>query len=168
MKAYLLDVFSEYKRFSQGLDVKAIICNRPWYIFNEDGEKEVLIFQKDGSIIVSNNGIVSDGTWKYIPANTSLIITTSEASLMLHPIYTDNNIIAMNLDGSEEVLLLIDENKIQKLLTSKSEVNAYLEDNKDKLGKSVANDEVELDAITICIPIIVLIGLIITIYAVLN
>lgn len=168
MKAYLLDVFSEYKRFSQGLDVKAIICNRPWYIFNEAGEKEVLIFQKDGSIIVSNNGIVSEGTWKYIPANTSLIITTSEASLMLHPIYTDNNIIAMNLDGSEEVLLLIDENKIQKLLTSKSEVNAYLEDNKDKLGKSVANDEVELNPITICIPIIVLIGLIITIYAVLN
>lgn len=44
MKTYLFDTFNRYKRFSEKLDAKTILCNKSWWVFNDSGEKEVYIF----------------------------------------------------------------------------------------------------------------------------
>ena len=55
MKTYLLDILNKYESYKEDLDVKNILCNKSWLIFNECNNKEVYIFQKDGSLIISFN-----------------------------------------------------------------------------------------------------------------
>ena len=64
MKTYLLDTIDRFKRFSQSLDVKTILCSKAWYVLNEDGDTENLIFQEDGIILVSVNGSTKKYIWK--------------------------------------------------------------------------------------------------------
>jgi hypothetical protein len=67
MKTYLLDTIERFKRFSQQLDVKAILCSKAWYVLNENGDTENLIFQEDNIVLVSINGSLKKYTWQYIP-----------------------------------------------------------------------------------------------------
>lgn len=46
MKTYLLDILNKYNRFSENLDVKTILCNKSWLVFNDTGNKELYIFQE--------------------------------------------------------------------------------------------------------------------------
>lgn len=111
MKTYLLDIPSRYNRFSKNLDVKAILCNKSWQIFNDSGDKELYIFQENGSLITSANGSVTNATWQYISANNSLVISFKEQSYMLHPSFKDDMIFALQQDGTERFVFLIEENQ---------------------------------------------------------
>lgn len=123
-----MDSFNKYKRFSEKLDVKAILCNKSWWVFNDSGEKEIYIFQEDGSLIVSLNGNVTVANWKYIPVNKSLIINSKEQSYMLHPAFSDNNILALQKDGTELYSFMILEEQLQLFKPkSLSELNSYFE-----------------------------------------
>lgn len=53
MRTYLLDILNRYNRFSENLDIKTILCNKSWFIFNDTGDKELYIFQDNGSLIAS-------------------------------------------------------------------------------------------------------------------
>lgn len=112
MKAYLFDTFNRYKRFSEELDAKTILCNKSWWVFNDSGEKEVYIFNTDGSLIISVSGKVTNATWKYIPANKSIIISGNNQSYMVHPAFYDNMIFALQVDGTDKYAFLIDENNL--------------------------------------------------------
>ena len=112
MKTYLFDTFNRYKRFSEELDAKTILCNKSWWVFNDSGEKEVYIFNTDGSLIISVSGKVTNATWKYIPANKSVIISGNNQSYMVHPAFYDNMIFALQVDGTNEYAFLIDENNL--------------------------------------------------------
>lgn len=112
MKTYLFDTFNRYKRFSEELDAKTILCNKSWWVFNDSGEKEVYIFNTDGSLIISVSGKVTNVTWKYIPANKSIIISGNNQSYMVHPAFYDNMIFALQVDGTNEYSFLIDERSL--------------------------------------------------------
>ena len=116
MKTYLFDTFNRYKRFSEELDAKTILCNKSWWVFNDNGDKEVYIFQTDGSLIISIKGRVSYSTWKYITANQSIIITSGEQAYMVKPAFIDGNILALQVDGTDEYAFLIDEQKLKELV----------------------------------------------------
>ncbi len=133
MKTYLFDTFNRYKRFSEKLDAKTILCNKSWWVFNDSGEKEVYIFNTDGSLIISVSGKVTNATWKYIPANKSIIIAAGEESYMVIPAFVDSNILALQIDGTDEFAFLIDEQNIQKFLPKTLlEVHQYFEDKEAK------------------------------------
>jgi hypothetical protein len=116
MKTYLFDTFNRYKRFSEKMDAKTILCNKSWWVFNDNGDKEVYIFQTDGSLIISIKGKVSYSTWKYISANQSIIITSGDQSYMVKPAFVDGNILALQVDGTDEYAFLIDERKLKELV----------------------------------------------------
>lgn len=128
MKTYLLDILNKYSRFSEKLDVKTILCNKAWLIFNDEGKKELFIFQEDGSLIASVNGNVTYANWQYIPANKSVIISYDKERFMLHPAFIDNIIFALQQDGTERFAFMIEEKQSQcfnpKTL---KELNAYFE-----------------------------------------
>lgn len=138
MKTYLLDTIDRFKRFSQSLDVKTILCSKAWYVLNEDGDTENLIFQEDGTILVSVNGSTKKYTWKFIPQNQSLNIMHSETEgTMLKPAFMDGNILAFNKIGTKECMFLIDDswNESQKMQSLVS-VKTYLEGYEKKLIES--------------------------------
>ena len=127
MKTYILDSINRIKRLGENLDAKTILCNKSWQIFNDTGEKELYIFQENGDILLSTNGIVSQGKWQYISANKSILISVKENSYMLHPSFSINNIMAMNLDGTERYMLMIEEQSLLALqLKSLEDLNQYL------------------------------------------
>lgn len=128
MKTYLLDILNRYSRFSENLDVKTVLCNRPWLVFNDTGHKELYIFQENGSLIASVNGNVTNATWQYIPANKSIIISFKEKSYMLHPAFLDNKIFALQQDGTSEYAFMIDETQSTSFQPkSLTELRTYFE-----------------------------------------
>ena len=133
MKTYFLDTLNRYKRFSEKLDAKTILCNKSWWIFNDSGEKEIYIFQENGSLIISFNGKVTHATWQYIPANKSLVISTSKESYMLHPAFVDENIFALQQDGTNKFAFMIDESQKSNFAPkSLRELTYYFEEKETK------------------------------------
>lgn len=133
MKTYLLDVLNRYKRFSEILDVKTILCNKSWLIFNDSGEKEVYIFQEDGSLIISFAGKVTHATWQYLPVNKSLIIDSNEDAYMLHPAFVDENLFVLQQDGTDRFAFMIEEKQSASFSPrSLTELKAYFEEKERK------------------------------------
>lgn len=133
MKTYLFETLNRYKRFSESLDAKAVLSNKAWVVFNDEGEKQVYIFQEDGTVLITTNGIGSVKTWKYIPANKSILINGEDNSfVMLRTAFVDENILAFQLDGTDRYAFMIDENN-KALFAPKTleELNTYLVDKLD-------------------------------------
>ena len=133
MKTYLFETLNRYKRFSESLDAKAVLSNKAWVVFNDEGEKQVYIFQEDGTVLITTNGIGSVKTWKYIPANKSILIKgDGNRFVMLRTAFVDENILAFQLDGTDRYAFMIDENN-KALFAPKTleELNTYLVDKLD-------------------------------------
>lgn len=111
MKTYLLNIPNELKNFSQKKDVVALLCSKSWEVFNDEGNKQILIFQKKGTLLVSTNGDVINSTWQFIPANKSIIISAEGKTTMLNPVFVDGVVLAMGKSGTQECLFMIDETR---------------------------------------------------------
>lgn len=134
MKTFLLDIADRFRRFDEQLDVKALLCNKSWQVFNDSGVKEIYIFQEDGSLIISLNGKVSRATWQYIPANRSLIINSDNESYMLRPFFQDENLFTLQLDGTREYSFLLNEAQRASFpVKSLSDLKFYLEHKEERL-----------------------------------
>lgn len=133
MQTFLFDIFNRYKRFSENLDVKTVLCNKTWFVFNNSGEREIYIFQENGKLKISLNGKVTHATWEYIPANKSLIISGNEQSYMVHAAYVDNILFALQIDATKEYAFLIDENNKQDFLPqSYNDIKRYFQIKEEK------------------------------------
>ena len=137
MKTYILSVFDDLQRFGDSLDVKAALCNKSWLVFNDLGVKEVYVFQKDGTLFDSINGKVTKGSWQYIKANKTLLITVEEDAYMFHPLFMDGTVLVLQMDGTEDCCFMIDENN-QKFFLPKTVEALCLY---FKQNESVAPDE---------------------------
>lgn len=133
MQTFLFDIFNRYKRFSENLNVKTVLCNKTWFVFNNSGEREIYIFQENGKLKISLNGKVTHATWEYIPANKSLIISGNEQSYMVHAAYVDNILFALQIDATKEYAFLIDENNKQDFLPqSYNDIKRYFQIKEEK------------------------------------
>ena len=108
MQTYLLDSLNRISRFSEKLDAKTVICNRSWRLFNDNGEKSLYIFMDDGDFFVTTRGIGLKGRWNYVVTNSSIILDFQNQISMFHPVFLDDNVLALNLDGSQTYSFLID------------------------------------------------------------
>ena len=129
MKTYTLNIPKGTRNWSYALDAKTILCSRSWIIFNDENVKEVYIFQEDGTLIISHNGKVCKTKWEYIAQNTSLIIEDIESdTYMLKPTYYDNKVLVLQVDGTNEYAIMLNENCIEELmLDSLDEIKLYVE-----------------------------------------
>jgi len=133
MKLYLFDTINRYKRYSETLDVKTKICNRPWIVFNDGGEKEVYKFKEDGTINIVLSGRVTRGTWEYDPTDKTIIISASDQSYMVHPGMYDDLLLALQVDGTNECSFLIEENNSQDFAPKTySELMLFFEEKEKK------------------------------------
>ena len=128
MKTYIVNSIKKIRFYKENLDVKLYICDKPWQVFNDSGEKELYIFLSDGTLVISRNGDVTNAKWKYINANKSIIITTSNGSVMVHPAYNDDLVFAFQKDGTDEYAILINEKSIDKFHPQNiMEIDRYFE-----------------------------------------
>ena len=74
MIEYIRAILPNIQAFSSSLNKKAVFLNHPWCVINEDGVNEKLIFQKDGTLIMSQGGDVKTGKWEYLSNANSLLI----------------------------------------------------------------------------------------------
>ena len=111
MKTYILDSVNRLKRYSQSLDVKTSFCNRSWWAFNDTGEKTLYVLKEDGTLYVTVNGQGIKGSWDHLAANDTIIFNYGDRVFMFHPEFKDDNILCLNLDGTESYAFLIDEAK---------------------------------------------------------
>lgn len=111
MKAFLYSIPNKIQSFSKKLDVKAALCGRSWEVFNDEGVKQLFIFNEDETILITNNGLVLNAKWKFVPQNCSILITTDEETLMFRPAFFNKDVFALQRDGVEQYLFLIDEAK---------------------------------------------------------
>lgn len=129
MNTFTLNIPRDIRNWSYALDAKTILCSRSWIIINEGNVKEVYIFQEDGTLILSYNGKVCKTRWEYIAQNTSLIIEDTESdTYMLKPAYYDNKVLVLQVDGTNEYAIMVNESHIGELmLDSIDEIKQYIE-----------------------------------------
>lgn len=133
MKAFIFDLVNKLQRTSNSLDAKAILCNKTWRVFSDTGEKEVYIFMEDGKLVISVNGAAVIGSWMYIPANQSLVISGNNQNFLVHPIIC-NNVLALALDGSNQCCFLLDSTKEElDSIQSLKSIESYISKNANKI-----------------------------------
>lgn len=146
MKTYVLEVIKRIKRFSEKFDVSSTLCDKTWVVFNDTGERELYIFQPNGSVIITKNGVGIKGKWEWISTNKSLVINSNDKVIMLHPEYIDKTILALNLDGTQKMAFLIEQgNKEAFAAKTLAQLEQYFE-NKEKLliaeqNRKIAEEE---------------------------
>ena len=140
MKTYLLSIPQRFKQQSAVLDVKTLLCNNAWDTINNEGQKQVLIFHNDGSMIVSTNGNVSMCEWKIEPLAGTIVISSKEHAEMFKAGMVQE-ILVLAKDGSNEVLSLID-SKNTKIIPNRTvnELTAYF-NHRDRLIEEKLNQE---------------------------
>lgn len=127
MKTYLMSIPDSIKGVSDKLNVKALLCDKSWVIYNDDGIKIVFIFEKNGSIIISQNGVVVKAKWEYVKANKSILIENNGQTLLLHPTFVDDILFIMQQDGTNLHIVMIDEKEVERLMLKTLEaINKYL------------------------------------------
>jgi len=141
MKAFIFDLVNKLQRTSNALDAKTILCNKTWRVFSDTGEKEVYIFMEDGKLVISSNGVVEMGTWMYVPANQSLVITGKQ-NYLVHPVIC-NNILALIVDGTNQCAFLLDDTRKElEMVKSLQGVSTYISSNMNLLP-SITNISIQ-------------------------
>ncbi|MDF9829757.1 hypothetical protein [Parabacteroides sp. PF5-6] len=128
MKYYLLSILDRIKQYSKQLDAEAILYNKKWIVFNDTGDKQVFIFRPDKELVISHNGEVTRSKWELLPDGT-MIIDIKEQSYLLNPSFVDGQFLALNLDGHNDSILMLESTLFQSTtFKTLSEINVYLEE----------------------------------------
>lgn len=127
MKTYILSTLDSIKQYSKTLDAKAILYNKNWEVFNDSGEKEVLIFRPKNELLIVRQGIVQRSKWELLPMG-ALLIETDTTTYLFNAAFVDYHFLAMQLDGTDECMLMIESNCMkQMVLDSINKIEMYLE-----------------------------------------
>lgn len=109
IKYYLKSIISS----SYSLQKKSILINKPWALVDNNNEIQKLIFNKNHSLILSKNGVVTDGSWDYYPEARALLIDRGKDKLLLKEQYIDDNVLILKKDGTDnDFFSLANENTI--------------------------------------------------------
>ncbi len=126
MKTYISNTILRLRRYSKQLDAQSILYGKNWEVFNDTGEKEVFIFRPNSELLISRNGLVQKGKWELLSIN-NMLIDIENNSYLFNTAFADDNFIALQLDGDNEFMVLIESATNRKLyLDSISQVENYL------------------------------------------
>lgn len=113
MNTFFSSLLDRWFAFKKKLDIQRKLCGTSWEAYCNDETKQTFIFNRDGSILVSLNGKVSTLSWKYLSANSSILITYEDKTLMFRPVFYDDVIFVLQQDGVEKFLFMLNENKVE-------------------------------------------------------
>ena len=156
MRLYQTHIPSVLLKLGTHSDHLSLICSRAWEVLNDEGIKQVLIFRGNGDLFISTNGVVSNGSWTRVSDDT-IILSSPEGSRMLHPIYRDDVIFGLQQDGTDDILFLINKERITTDFPSSDEAvqdyfnsleeNLVLEEERRRLEEDRRGAEKEAERI---------------------
>ena len=110
MKTFIFNLADRWRQYSQELDVQEVLCAQSWCVFDNDESQEVLIFKRDGCLIISVNGDTQSYKWQYFTQNNSLLINhTDLKGTLLKPAFVNEKILIFRKDGTNEYMFLMNE-----------------------------------------------------------
>lgn len=107
MKQYLQNLIPRLQQFSKSLDKKELFVDKPWVLIDEEGSRHQYIFERRGNLIMSFNGQVIQGSWRYIPASNALLINRRVDELLLKNAFVYNGIMLLRMDNYNDTPPLI-------------------------------------------------------------
>jgi hypothetical protein len=133
MKLYIKNLVNRLSRFSQKLDNIDLFVDKKWVLIDEEGNQQSYIFERDGDLVMSKNGKVKMGKWKFYPEAQSIKIDRIEDQILLNQAFFDKALMVLKYDGikNDDLFILADEKKIPDLNIEKYLENIeYLKNNK--------------------------------------
>lgn len=117
---------------------KQHLINKNWVLLrNSEGHRQVYIFQKDQTLLISQAGEVDKGRWEEVGDN-SILIEVDNKSTLYKPTHKTEHLLILKVDGKEEYLHFVDEklyeegckttDKINELISSTNNSNEIKED----------------------------------------
>ena len=111
MQTFFNDLIPRIQRYSQQLDNLTLLTDQHWVVIDElSNAKNVYIFRRDNSLLISQNGKVEKARWEFVGQNALLIERTNENFLFRHGFF-DETVLALKVDGKDEFAFLVNENK---------------------------------------------------------
>ncbi|MCF8272970.1 MAG: hypothetical protein K9I95_03980 [Flavobacteriaceae bacterium] len=138
MKLYIKNLVNRLSRFSEKLDNIEMFVEKKWVLIDEEGNQQTFIFERDGDLVMSLNGQVKMGKWKYYPAARSIKIDRITDQILLNQAFFDKAVMILKYDGlpDRDLFTLADANVIPDLDVKKyllSVINTKLNVTTDKL-----------------------------------
>ena len=147
-----IDSFSVSKKIANkipfiSLEVfKQHLINKNWVLLRDsEGHRQVYIFQKDQTLLISQAGEVDKGRWEEVGDN-SILIEVGSKSTLYKPTHETEHLLILKVDGKEEYLHFVDEklyeegykttDKINELISSANNSNEV----KEEQPKEVPNN----------------------------
>lgn len=116
MKDYLKSWIPRIQDFSLKLDKLSKLYNQPWVLVNDLNDFIKIIFQDRGKLIVSRNGVVSDGSWELVSSANSILLDINNEKRLYNHQFIDNGLMILKLDGhSTDFFVLANQNIIPDL-----------------------------------------------------
>lgn len=152
MKEFLRRILPRISEQSQRLDNLALLTDHPWVEVSEAGDRTLYIFRsKDNELLVSKDGEVTSCSWEYLEYANSLLIEVDGNRRLYQQGFIDPAVLVLRLDGQEEFLTLVNQNKIDEVQAK--QVQAWLErkylpekgniptsESEDRAKESVSNE----------------------------
>ena len=85
-------------------------------MLNNQNAKILYIFRKDGSLLISTDGSVVKAHWEYVKENQTILIEDSEHCCLFHPVFYDDIVLAIQQDGTEKCLAMVNFDKASEFL----------------------------------------------------
>lgn len=127
MKTFFSDLLPKIKRFGAKLDDLTLLTNQHWVLIDEiENSKCVYIFRSNAELLISRNGRIEKGKWEYLGNGAIIIDLKTESYLFRHGFF-DDTILALKIDGKNEYVFLVNENKFELDLNSSEKVLSLLE-----------------------------------------
>ena len=116
MKDYIKSWLPKIKNFSLELDKLSKLYNQPWVIIDDQNDFIKIIFQEKGKLIVSKNGVVSDGSWELVSVANSILLSINGEKRLYNHQFIDNGLMILKLDGfSLDFFVMVNQNLIPDL-----------------------------------------------------
>ncbi|MCF1713032.1 hypothetical protein L0U88_00130 [Flavihumibacter sp. RY-1] len=116
MLVWLKNLLPRLEAISKSLDQQELFIDQPWIFTDESGNRHQYIFMRPNELVLSVNGSVILGTWKYISAARSLLIDTTVEKLLLNHAFIDEGVLILKKDGTTDIpFILVNERVIPDL-----------------------------------------------------
>lgn len=120
MNDFLSSILPRIRQFSTSLNEKERFVEKPWGMIDFEGNRCQYIFLRNGRLLRSINGIVTEGKWEYLPSVNSLIIEIDFKKVMMKHLFFDEHALVLSIDDfSDRFLFLANENLIPELNVQK-------------------------------------------------
>ncbi|OKZ21212.1 MAG: hypothetical protein BHV81_00960 [Butyricimonas synergistica] len=116
---------------------KQHLINKNWVLLRDsEGHRQVYIFQKDQTLLISQAGEVDKGRWEEVGDNF-ILIEVDNKSTLYKPTHETEHLLILKVDGKEEYLHFVDENLYEEGYRSIDEIKIAIQ----KQQENKSNDE---------------------------